>query len=104
MNSDQVKGKANQVVGKVKQGAGEVTGNDQMANRGVMDQVKGAVQETWGNAKDAAHEAGKTREAERQHKSEEMRDNIANKVDDTKKRVNEKIDEIKDQQRQRRSA
>ena len=104
MNADQVKGKTNQAVGKVKQGAGEMTGNDRLANSGVADQVKGAVQETWGNVKDAAQEAGKTREAERQHKNEEMRDNIANHVEDAKERANKKIDEFKDQQRQRRSA
>jgi uncharacterized protein YjbJ (UPF0337 family) len=104
MNSDQVKGKTNQVIGKVKRGAGEMTGNDRLANRGVADQAKGAVQETWGNVKDAAHEAGKTREAERQHKATEMRDNIASKVEDAKNSANDSIDNFKDQQRQRRSA
>jgi uncharacterized protein YjbJ (UPF0337 family) len=104
MNSDQIKGKVNQVVGKVKQGAGEVTGNDRLANQGVIEQVGGAAQETWGNVKDAAHEAAETRNAERQHKASEMRDNIANKAEDAKDRANEKLDEFKDQQRQRRSA
>jgi len=104
MNSDQIKGKATRVAGKVKQGAGEMTGNNRLANSGVADQVKGAAQETWGNVKDAAHEAEKTHQEERQHKSTEMRDNIANKVEDTKNSANEKIDQFKDQQRQRRSA
>jgi uncharacterized protein YjbJ (UPF0337 family) len=104
MNSDQVKGKANQVVGKVKQGAGEVTGNDRLANSGVVDQVKGAAQETWGNVKDAAHEAGKTHETEKQHKADKMRDNVTTQVEDAKKSANDKIDNFKDQQRQRRSA
>jgi uncharacterized protein YjbJ (UPF0337 family) len=104
MNSDQVKGKANQVVGKVKQGAGELTGNDRLANKGVVDQAKGAVQETWGNVKDAVHETGKTHEAERQHKANETRDNISHKVENAKNNANEKIDNLKDQQRDRRSA
>ncbi len=104
MNSDQVKGKADKMVGKVKQGVGEMTGNDRLANKGVADQVKGAAKETWGNVKDAAHEAGKTREAERQHKNDEMRDNIAGKVEDASNRVNDRIDNFKDQERKRRSA
>jgi uncharacterized protein YjbJ (UPF0337 family) len=104
MNADQMKGKTNQVVGKVKQGAGEVTGNERLANQGVVDQVKGAAQETWGNVKDAAHEAGKTREAERQHKTKEMRDNISAKVEDAKNSANDSIDNFKDQERKRRSA
>ena len=52
---------------------------------GVVDQVKGAAQETWGNVKDAAHEAGKTRQEEKQHKADEMRDNVTTKVEDAKK-------------------
>lgn len=104
MNSDQVKGKTNQVVGKVKQGAGEVTGSDRLANSGVADQVKGAVQETWGNVKDAAHEANKTNEVERERNATQARENISANVEETNKRANEKIDNFKDQQRQRRSA
>jgi uncharacterized protein YjbJ (UPF0337 family) len=104
MNSDQVKGKTNQVVGKMKQGVGEMTGNDRLANKGVADQVKGAAQETWGNVKDAAHEATKTRDRERQHKNAEMRDNIASKVEDASNQVNDRIDNFKDRERQRRSA
>ena len=104
MNSDQIKGKANQVVGKMKQGVGEVTGSDRLANQGVTEQVKGAAQETWGNVKDAAQEVSKTQDAERQHKSAEMRDNVATKVEDANNKANKKIDEFKDRQRQRRSA
>jgi uncharacterized protein YjbJ (UPF0337 family) len=104
MNSDQLKGKANQVVGKVKQTAGDATGNDRLANQGVVDQAKGAVQETWGNVKDAAHEAGKTHEAARHDKAAEMRDNVSSKVEDAKNKANDHIDNFKDQQRQRRSA
>jgi uncharacterized protein YjbJ (UPF0337 family) len=56
MNKDTVEGKFDQVSGAVKQKAGEVFGNQKMANSGVADQVKGAAKETWGNAKDAAAE------------------------------------------------
>lgn len=104
MNSDQIKGKAGQVAGKVKQNVGEMAGNDRLANQGVVDQAKGAVQETWGNVKDAAHEAAKTRKIEDRHKNQEMRDNIASKVEDASNKVNDRVDKFKDQQRQRRSA
>ena len=104
MNTDQVKGKANQVVGKVKQSAGEVTGNDQLANQGVIDQAKGAAQETWGNVKDAAQEAAHSQATDRQHKRSEMRDNIAHKVEDAKKGATEAIDRFREQERKRRPA
>jgi uncharacterized protein YjbJ (UPF0337 family) len=92
MNKDQVAGKIDQVTGKVKQGVGEAVGNDELANRGVADQVKGAAKETWGNVKDAANKG-------RDEQANDTRDNISRKVEDTKNRVNDKIDAIKEQHR-----
>ena len=43
MNKDQVTGKVEQAAGKIKQGVGEAVGNQNLANQGVADQVKGAV-------------------------------------------------------------
>ena len=56
MNKEEISGKVDQVVGKVKQGIGEAIGNQKVANQGVIDQAKGAAKETWGNAKDAANQ------------------------------------------------
>ena len=92
MNKDQVAGKVDQATGKVKQGVGEAVGNDDLANRGVADQVKGAAKETWGNVKDAAN---RTREEE----AHDTRENISRNVEDVKNRTNEKIDAIKEQHR-----
>jgi len=47
MNKDEISGKVDQVVGKVKQGVGEAIGNQKVANQGVIDQAKGAAKETW---------------------------------------------------------
>ncbi len=92
MNKDQVAGKVDQVAGKVKQGVGEAVGNDDLANRGVADQVKGAAKETWGNVKDAANKS-------QEQQAHDTRENISRKVEDTKNRVNDKIDAIKEQHR-----
>jgi uncharacterized protein YjbJ (UPF0337 family) len=92
MNKDQVAGKVDQVAGKVKQGVGEAVGDDNLANRGVADQVKGAAKETWGNVKDAA-------EKSRESQAHDTRENISRNVEDTKNRVNDKIDAIKEQHR-----
>ncbi len=92
MNKDQVAGKVDQVTGKVKQGIGEAVGNDDLANRGVADQVKGAAKETWGNVKDAANQS-------HEQQAHDTRENISRNVEDAKNRVNEKIDAIKQQHR-----
>ena len=53
MDSDRVKGSATNVGGKIKEGAGKVTGDDKLRSDGVLDQVKGKVQNAVGGIKDA---------------------------------------------------
>jgi len=52
MNKDQVKGAAEQGKGKVKEAAGNLTGNKSLEREGEADQVKGKVQKNYGDAKE----------------------------------------------------
>jgi uncharacterized protein YjbJ (UPF0337 family) len=93
MNKDQVSGKFDQAAGKVKEKIGETVGNQRLANEGLADQVKGAAKETWGNAKEVAHENADADRREAERNANDTRERIANKVQDMKERVNEKIDQ-----------
>jgi len=53
MDKDRVKGSATNVGGKVKEGAGKVTGDEKLKSEGVLDQAKGKVQNVVGGIKDA---------------------------------------------------
>ena len=55
--SDKVKGTANQVAGKVKQGVGEAVGSDRLQGEGVIQEVKGKGQKAVGDAKEATKDA-----------------------------------------------
>jgi uncharacterized protein YjbJ (UPF0337 family) len=110
MNNDRVEGKFDQVAGKIKQKVGEAVGNDRLANSGVADQVKGAAKETWGNAKDTAgtvHDDAQKRarveDEDLKYRSEDtphnVRENIATSAKNVKNAVNEKLDDIKHDQR-----
>jgi uncharacterized protein YjbJ (UPF0337 family) len=77
MNKDQVTGKIDQVVGKIKQNVGEAVGSDDLANKGVIDQAKGAVKETWGKAKDAAQQVQESRKEAAAEKADGTRGKIA---------------------------
>jgi uncharacterized protein YjbJ (UPF0337 family) len=92
MNKDQVTGKVEQAAGKVKQGVGEAVGNQKLANQGVADQVKGAAKETWGNAKDAAAVTADRHHKEAEHKANDSRAGVREKVDELKENVNARID------------
>ncbi len=51
-NEDQSKGKAKDIGGKVKEEAGDLTGNKDLKREGQADQVEGKVQKGVGDAKD----------------------------------------------------
>jgi uncharacterized protein YjbJ (UPF0337 family) len=51
MNRDEVEGKTDQVKGKIKQAAGDLTDDDQLRDEGVADEVSGEVQEGFGRGK-----------------------------------------------------
>ena len=50
-NEDELKGKAREIKGKVKQAAGDVTDNERLRNEGVDDEVAGEAQADFGKAR-----------------------------------------------------
>lgn len=106
MNTEKVEGKFDQVAGKIKQGVGEAVGNQRLANAGVVEQIKGAAKETWGNAKDTAnavhddsqkraHVEGESFKARAEEKAHEAREKVTSTAQNLKEKMNEKLDDIK---------
>jgi uncharacterized protein YjbJ (UPF0337 family) len=50
--TDKLKGLANETVGNIKQGIGNVTGNDKLVVEGKAQELKGEAQKTTGEVKD----------------------------------------------------
>ena len=50
-NKDQIKGKADQAQGRVKETVGNLTDNDELRGEGVADDIKGKAEDTFGNAR-----------------------------------------------------
>jgi uncharacterized protein YjbJ (UPF0337 family) len=92
MNNDQVSGKFDQVKGKVKQGVGEAIGNHELANEGVVDQVKGTAREVYGNAKDAVQHNIDAARHEREERANAARADIAEGVDHAREHANAVVD------------
>jgi uncharacterized protein YjbJ (UPF0337 family) len=51
MNRDEVEGKGDQLKGKIKQAAGDLTDDEQLHGEGVADEAGGNVQEGFGTAR-----------------------------------------------------
>jgi len=50
-NRDEIEGKYEQAKGSVKEGLGNLTGNERLESEGSADKLKGDVQEGWGGTK-----------------------------------------------------
>jgi uncharacterized protein YjbJ (UPF0337 family) len=96
MNEKQVSGKVDQVVGKVKQRVGAAVGNQDLANQGVADQVKGAAKETWGDAKDAAKQIHESHKEAAKDKANEERKKVSESVEQAKDKAKDKIEDFRD--------
>ena len=57
MDIDRIKGKADDIAGRVKRQVGEWTGDEEAQAEGAAQQAKGKVQNAWGKAKDAVRDA-----------------------------------------------
>jgi uncharacterized protein YjbJ (UPF0337 family) len=55
--TDKIKGLANEAVGNVKQGIGNVTDNDKLKAEGKAQELKGETQKTVGDVKDGVKNA-----------------------------------------------
>lgn len=57
MNQDELKGRKDQVKGKIKQAAGDLTDDERLHDEGVADEASGDVQEGFGRARRKVGEA-----------------------------------------------
>ncbi|MEO8077196.1 MAG: CsbD family protein [Acidobacteriota bacterium] len=57
MNRDEIDGKTDQVKGKLKQAAGDLTDNDRLKGEGVADEAAGDVKEGFGRGRRKIGEA-----------------------------------------------
>ncbi|MGA2808896.1 MAG: CsbD family protein [Terracidiphilus sp.] len=57
MNKDRVIGTMDQVVGRAKRKAGELTGDTRLQVAGMVQQVNGQVENAWGLAKDLVRDS-----------------------------------------------
>lgn len=56
MNRDEMEGKAEALKGKIKQAAGDLTGNERLKNEGVADEAAGDTQDAIGRGRRKAGE------------------------------------------------
>jgi uncharacterized protein YjbJ (UPF0337 family) len=61
VDKDRVKGTVTEITGRTKRKVGEWTGNKEVQIEGLLQEVKGNAQKTWGGVKDAVRGATEAR-------------------------------------------
>ena len=56
--SDKIRGTLEETKGDVKQGIGELTGDDRLKGEGMLDEAKGKAQQILGDIKDKVEDIG----------------------------------------------
>lgn len=113
MDFDRIKGKVQSTFGKAEEAVGEAVGSENLSNAGMKDRIAGDTKDAWGNVKDtarsvrdtAATESARDRadlEATGHEHATGLREKIANGVEDIKDRLNDKMEDTREDERLRR--
>jgi uncharacterized protein YjbJ (UPF0337 family) len=86
MDKDRVKGKVDDVAGRVKRQVGEWTGDTKTEAEGAAQQVKGKVENAWGKVKDSARDAVDKAKTEQPKRHEDIEQDRV-ETDDDRDRV-----------------
>lgn len=90
-----VKGKFDEVVGKVKQGVGEAFNDQSLANKGAAQEVKGHGEQAWGSVKEAVHDSSDRKEAEARTDAHDTRDSVTGGAEHLKDKIKAGVDAFK---------
>jgi uncharacterized protein YjbJ (UPF0337 family) len=91
-SENKAKGKLDEIAGKMKQGIGEATNNQSMANRGAAQQVKGHAEQAVGSIKNAAANDDVHRSRRDQAAAHDVRESVTSTAQNVKDRIEDSVD------------
>jgi len=89
-----IKGKYDEVAGKVKQATGETFNDQTLANKGAAQQVKGHAEQAWGSVKEAAHDVKERKQPEADHNAHDVRESVTSTAQNAKEHIKAGVDKF----------
>ena len=89
-----IKGKFDEVAGKVKQATGEAINDQSLANKGAAQQVKGHAEQAWGSVKEAAHETKERKEPVAELHAHDVRESVTSTAQNAKEHIQAGVDKF----------
>jgi len=93
-NNSTIKGKYDEVAGKVKQGVGEAVNDQSLANKGATQQVKGHAEQAWGSVKEAATETKERKQPAAGQEAHDIRESITSTAQNAKEHIQTGVDKF----------
>ena len=90
-----LKGKVNEVAGKIKQGAGEALNNQKLADSGAAQQIKGHAQQAWGSVQEAAHDTEERNRPGFEKTAHDVREKLTSAAAHVKESIKHEADSYK---------
>ena len=90
-----LKGKFDEVAGKVKQSTGEAFNDQSLANSGAARQVKGHAEQAWGSVKEGFQDSKERNEPKAEGEAHDIREKIASTAQNVKEHVQAGVDSFK---------
>jgi uncharacterized protein YjbJ (UPF0337 family) len=90
-----IQGKFDEVTGKVKQAVGEATHNDNLANEGAAQQVKGHAEQSWGAVKEAAQDLKERHQPQAEQTAHDLRDKVTSAAQTVRDHVQAGVDGLR---------
>jgi len=89
-----IKGKYDEVAGKMKQGVGEAFNDQSLANRGAAQQVKGHAEQAWGSVKEGAEDMKNNNRPVAEQHAHDARESVTSTAQNMKESVKHGIDKM----------
>jgi len=86
-----IKGKFDEVAGKVKQSVGEAIGNENLANKGAAQEVKGHGEQAWGSVKEAASDTMDRKKPQAESTAHDIREKITSTAQNVKEKIQDSV-------------
>jgi uncharacterized protein YjbJ (UPF0337 family) len=90
-----IKGKYNEVAGKVKQSVGEAVNDDKLANAGAAQQVKGHAEQAWGSVKEGAQDVRAQNQPKAEAHAHDIREKVVSAAQNAKEHVQHGVDKMR---------
>ena len=91
-----VEGKYNELAGRAKQGVGEAVNDQELANKGAAQEVKGHAQQAWGSVKEAAEDTRETHEPSAESAGHDIREKVTSTAQNVKQHIQDGVEHFRE--------